>query len=121
MTVKEIQSKAKFSLCIPTQKDRKWLAKIKASGTLWFDEYSETFDYNKPYADAQVAIRRNAILFIYEEDDVIDGCKYVGRLASGALKIGWKTLKNAIEDTSFDIVEFTEKCKKQYLDEVANG
>lgn len=120
MTNSGIQTRAKFSFSAATKKDCKWLAKIKANCTLWFDEYADNFDYDKPYEDAEVAIRRNTILFIYEEDDVIENCKYVGRLASGALKIGWKTLKNAIEDSCFDILEFTEKCKELYLGEVDN-
>lgn len=118
MTNKEIQAKAKFSFGAAISKDRKWLAKIKANCTLWLDKYADCLDYDKPYADAEVVIRRNAILFIYEEDDVMKNCKYVGRLKSGALKIGWQTLKSAIEDSCFDILEFTEKCKEIYLSEV---
>jgi len=60
----------------------------------------------------------NTTIFIYEEDDTISNCKCVGRLADGKLKIGWETLRNAIEDTDFEILEFTEKCKELYLEEV---
>lgn len=118
MTNAKIQTKAKFSFGAATKKNYKWLAKIKANCTLWFDEYADTFDWDKPYEDAEVKIRRNTVLFIYEEYGVIDNCKYVGRLANGALKIGWQTLKSAIGDSCFDILEFTEKCKAQYLSEV---
>lgn len=121
MTSKEIQAKAKFSFGAPTPKDCKWLAKIRANRTLWLDECVDILDDTKPYAGARVEIKRNSVLFIYEEDYVIGGCKCVGRLASGALKIGWKTLKDAIEDSYFDILEFTEQCKKLYLDEVADN
>lgn len=118
MSNKEIQTRAKFSFSTANKKGCKWLAKIKANCTLWFDEYADTFDWDKPYEDAEVKIRRNTVLFIYEEYGVIDNCKYVGRLANGALKIGWQTLKSAIGDSCFDILEFTKKCKAQYLSEV---
>ena len=121
MTSKEIQAKAKFSFGAATLKDCKWLAKIKANRTLWLDECEDILDDTKPYAGAPVEIKRNSVLFIYEEDDVIAGFKYVGRLASGSPKIGWKTLKDAIEDDSFEILEFTEQCKKLYLGEVADN
>lgn len=113
--------KLKIGFGIPISKRCNWFAKIKANCTLWLDKYADCLDYDKPYADAEVVIRRNTILFIYKEDDIMNNCKFVGRLASGVLKIGWQTLKDAIEDNCFDILEFTEKCKELYLSEVVSN
>ena len=62
----------------------------------------------------------NTTLYLYNEDDTISNCKVVGRLFNGKLKKGWETLKDAVEDTSFKIIEFTKKCRNMYLEEI-NG
>lgn len=119
MTDKENLINSTLYLSKHTRKKHKWLAKIKAKWTLWLDPDTGFFDSNRPdYKDIEQVIKRNTTIFIYEEDDSISNCKYVGRLADGKLKIGWGNLRNAVEDTDFEILEFTEKCKRLYLKEV---
>lgn len=99
--------------------DHKWLAKLKANWTLWLDPDLDSFVSDRPdCSQIDQIIKMNTTIYIYEEDDTISNCKYVGRLANGKLKIGWETLKDAIEDTDFEILEFTEKCKKLYMEAI---
>lgn len=101
--------------------DHKWLIKLKANYTLYLDPDLGTFVSDKPmYSEIDQIIKMNTTLYLYNEDDTISNCKVVGRLFNGKLKIGWETLKDAVEDTSFEIIEFTEKCRDMYLEEI-NG
>lgn len=114
-----MSQRIELSLTKTTPKQHKWLAKLKAKWTLWLDPDTGCFTDDRPaYKEIDQLIRMNTIIYVYSEEDTISNCKYVGRLGSGELKIGWLTLKDAIEDTDFDILEFTEKCKELYLSEV---
>ncbi len=104
----------------PLTNKRKWLAKLKAKWTLYLDDDLGFFINEKPISEnASDKIKKNQILCLYFDDDYIEGCEIVGKtLKTGKCKIGWKTLQESIEDENFDILEFTEQCKKLYLEEL---
>ena len=95
-----------------------WLAKLKAKCTLYFDDDLDSFVDEKPISgNVSDKIKKNQILCLYFNNDEIEGCEVVGKTSkTGRCRIGWPTLQKAIEDESFEILEFTELCKKLFLE-----
>lgn len=99
-------------------KNSNWLAKVKTNRTLYQNEENE-WQYEKPDNNEYEITKRNTTLYIKENCDceINNNCKYVASVRKGYAVVGFYTLSDAIDWSSFDILDYTNKCRELYLKE----